>query len=94
MMTNEQDEPSSRGPLTLKFFGVDDDETSSSGDEEEEEEQKQQEGNINQTYTSDLVVNTCNGNSHSLTVNNCYGKRIFLLLFEVRFDGFRSTFRE
>lgn len=65
MMSGEE-QSSSRGPLTLKFFGVDDDETSS--DEEEQ-------GNTNQTFTSDPVVNTCNGNSHSLTINHCYGNK-------------------
>lgn len=73
---DEQVEASSRGPLTLKFFGVDDDDETSSSDEE------RQQGNINQTYTSDPVVNTSNGNSHSLTVNSCYGnRRCFLLVY-------------
>jgi hypothetical protein len=64
------DEPSSRGPLTLKFLGVDDEITS---DEEEE--------NPTQTHTSVPVINTCNGNSHSLTVNNCYGKNLYIYDF-------------
>jgi hypothetical protein len=59
---NEQDEPSSRGPLTLKFLGVDEVTTS-----EEEEE------NDLQTHTSDPVVFPSNGNTHNLTVNHCYG---------------------
>ncbi len=63
---NEQNEPSSRGPLTLKFFGVDNEATS---DEEEEEEE---ETHI-PTHTSDSLVNTCNGNNHNLIVNRCYG---------------------
>lgn len=67
-MMSGEDEVSSRGPLTLKFFGVDDDETSS-------DEEKEEQGNTNQTFASDPVVNTCNGNSHSLTVNHCYGNR-------------------
>jgi len=68
----EQDEPISRGPLTLKFFGVDDETTS---DEEEEEK------NDTQTHRSDPVILPCNGNTHNLTVNNCYGNNEILIFF-------------
>ncbi len=68
----EQDEPSSRGPLTLKFFGVDDETTS---DEEEEEK------NDTQIHTSDPVILPCNGNNHSLTVNHCYGNNKTMIFF-------------
>jgi hypothetical protein len=54
------DETSSRGPLTLKFVGVNDETTSEDDDEEEEEENN---NNI-QTHTSAI----CNGNNHHLTV--------------------------
>jgi hypothetical protein len=52
------DETSSRGPLTLKFVGVDDETTSEDNDEEEEN------NNNIQTHTSTI----CNGNNHNLTV--------------------------
>lgn len=65
----ELDEISSRGPLTLKFFGVDDELTTDDDDEEEE-------GHDIQPHTSDPVVSTCNGKTHNLTVNRCYGKKI------------------
>jgi hypothetical protein len=68
---NEQDEPLSRGPVTLQFFGVENETTSDEDDEEEEEEEEKQ-NNI-QTNSSDPVVLTCNGNTHNLTVNSCYG---------------------
>jgi hypothetical protein len=69
---NEQDEPPSRGPLTLKFFGIDDEPSS---DEEEVE------NNDIQNHTSDPVPLTCNGNTHNLTVNNCYGKNANIFFF-------------
>ncbi len=69
---NEQDEPPSRGPLTLKFFGIDDEPSS---DEEEVE------NNDIQNHTSDPVPLTCNGNTHNLTVNNCYGKNKIMIIY-------------
>ena len=57
---NGENEFASRGPLTLKFYGVDDETTS-----EEEEEEK-----------SESISPICNGNNNHLTINRCYGKRI------------------
>lgn len=73
----ELDEVSSRGPLTLKFFGVDDEITSDDDDEEEEQEEKHD----IQTHTSDPVVFARNGNTHNLTVNNCYGKNYCMIFY-------------
>jgi hypothetical protein len=73
---NEEEPLSSRGPLTLKFAGVDDEIAS---DEDIQEEKT----NHIQTHTPDSVLFTCNGDSHNLTVNRCYGKNtdLFFLLY-------------
>jgi len=73
MLMNEQGNGLSRGPLELKFIGVDDETTS-----EEEEEDK----NDIQTNASNSVVIIRNGGTHNLTVNNCYGnKKHYLTCF-------------
>jgi hypothetical protein len=68
---NEQGDGLSRGPLALKFIGVDDETTS------EEEEDK----NDIQTNASNSVVITRNGGTHNLTVNNCYGNKKHYWIF-------------
>ncbi|CAF0776017.1 unnamed protein product [Rotaria sp. Silwood1] len=59
----KQDDPSFTGPLTLKFTGIDDETTS---DEEAKEK------NTNQNHPLDSTLCTSNGDTHNLTVNNCY----------------------
>jgi hypothetical protein len=65
---NDEGSSSSRGPLTLKFTGVDDEATS-----DEEEEKEEEENNHIQTHTPDSVLVTRNGDTRNLTVNNGYG---------------------
>ncbi|CAF3487376.1 unnamed protein product [Rotaria sordida] len=69
----KQDDPLSTGPLTLKFTGVDE-ETTSDDEEEEEEEEKEEieEKNVIPIHTPDSALCTRNGNTHNLTINNCY----------------------
>ncbi|CAF2995169.1 unnamed protein product [Rotaria sp. Silwood2] len=60
----KQDDPSSTGPLTLKFAGIDDETTS--------EEEVKEEKNCIQTYKPVSTLYVRNGDTHNLTINNCY----------------------
>lgn len=67
---NTQHENCSRGPLTLKFYGVDDESLS----EDEEEVEKQHDKYIS-NQVNDPIVSPSNGTNHYLTINHCYGKK-------------------
>lgn len=78
---SKRKDPSSSGHLTLKFAGIDDESTS------------EDENHDNQKQTLESVVYRCNGDSNSLSVNNCYGK-IILFNFYINTKIFLFLIKE
>lgn len=86
---NTQNENCSRGPLTLKFYGVDDESTT---EEEETEQQHHHHEKCISNPINDPIYSLSNGNNnHYLTINHCYGKintlaeYIYIYLFSIDF---------
>lgn len=70
---DEHVDPSSDGPLTLKFRGVDDETTS------EEENEDEEQTDIT-THAADVVGTSSTTDKNHLTVNTSTGKRMILSL--------------
>ncbi|CAF3695859.1 unnamed protein product [Adineta steineri] len=60
---NDQNELTVRGPITLKFTGVDDESVSEDDDDD---------NNDITTHTSNSILFTSNTDTHNLTVNSCH----------------------